>query len=132
MSLDVSQEAARLEWVLSTLPAELTEQFETDWQKWRNLYKTPVSTRDLLMLRTAFVCGWLSARSATAAPYNEFHDQRGPDEDREILEALGHEQPRLCSVCDEPQFRTRSGWGCTNGHGGAPPKTEQTKEKKTR
>lgn len=27
---------------------------------------------------------------------------------------------RLCSVCSEPQFSTRSGWVCQNGHGGAP------------
>jgi len=30
---------------------------------------------------------------------------------------------RLCSVCGEPQWTSPgSGWTCSNGHGGAPPK----------
>lgn len=27
--------------------------------------------------------------------------------------------PLICSACNEPQFRTDSGWTCKNGHGGA-------------
>lgn len=29
----------------------------------------------------------------------------------------------ICSVCNEPQFETPSGWTCENGHGGAPGET---------
>ncbi len=36
------------------------------------------------------------------------------------------ESTRKCSVCSKPQFHTRSGWVCENGHGGAPPKEESS------
>ena len=46
-----------------------------------------------------------------------FEDEKRDDEDGTEEEV----DPRLCSVCLLPQFSTRSGWVCDNGHGGVSP-----------
>jgi len=71
-----------------------------------------------------FVCSYCQACLGTYTSINQLKEVlNGWCEHKNRpyhIKCVAYHTNRLCSVCREPQFKTNSGWVCSNGHGGAP------------